>query len=89
MSLPVILAVEGADETERTFWRRTIEKGDQRDGDLDEALALMGRHGALERTRDMALEHGARARAALEALPGAPMRDMLIDLSDFVVARAV
>ncbi len=47
MSLPVIRAVAAADPEERAFWLRTIEKGDQVPGDLDQALALMARHGAL------------------------------------------
>jgi len=89
MSLPVILAVEKADDTERSFWARTIEKGDQTDGDLDEALSILRRHGALEETREIALEQGERAGLALGKLPASTMRDLLIDLSDFVVARAV
>ena len=89
MSLPVILAVEQADDAERAFWARTIEKGDQRDGDLQEALAILARRGALDETREVALAEGRRANAALAALPRSQMRDLLIELSDFVVARAV
>ena len=48
MSLPVVRAVAAASPEERAFWLRTIEKGDQRDGDLDEAVRLMRLHGALE-----------------------------------------
>ncbi len=89
MSLPVILAVEQADDAERAFWARTIEQGDQRDGDLQEALAILARRGALDETREVALAEGRRANAALAALPRSQMRDLLIELSDFVVARAV
>jgi octaprenyl-diphosphate synthase len=91
MSLPVIRAVAAADAAadaeERAFWRRTIEKGDQRDGDLATALRLMDRHGTLESTRATALDHAARARSALAALPPDPIRDELHALADFVVAR--
>ncbi len=87
LTLPVIKAVAKADETERAFWRRVIEKGDQREGDLDHALALMARHGAMEATRDEALAWAGRAKAALAALPAHPLRDMLSDLADYVVAR--
>ena len=65
-----------------------IGKGDQRDGDLEEALALMARHGALESTHATALDYAARARAALAPLPEGAMRDQLAALADFVVARA-
>lgn len=87
LTLPVIRAVACADEAERGFWRRVIEKGQQQDGDLDEALRLMGRHGAMEATRDAALVWAGRAKAALAALPPHDLRDMLSDLADYVVAR--
>jgi octaprenyl-diphosphate synthase len=37
LTLPVIRAVAEADADERAFWVRTIEKGEQGDGDLDHA----------------------------------------------------
>jgi octaprenyl-diphosphate synthase len=87
LTLPVIKAVAKADEAERGFWRRVIEKGDQREGDLDHALALMARHGAMAATRDEALIWAGRAKTALTALPAHELRDILVDLADYVVAR--
>ncbi len=87
LTLPVIRAVARADADERAFWVRTIEKGDQRDGDLDQALALLTAHGTLEETRIEALGWAARSRAALDILPDHPLRDMMGDLADYVVAR--
>ncbi|EIE49757.1 farnesyltranstransferase [Salipiger aestuarii] len=87
LTLPVIKAIAAADDTERAFWKRTIEKGDQRDGDLEQALALLNRHGALENTRDDALEWAETAKVAMRAMPTSEMRDVLVDLADFVVAR--
>ncbi|KPP83996.1 MAG: octaprenyl-diphosphate synthase [Rhodobacteraceae bacterium HLUCCA08] len=89
LTLPVIKAIAHADDTERAFWSRTIGKGQQDDGDLDEALRLMARHGTIEATRIEAHDWIGRARAALAALPAHPLRDMLDDLADYVVARAV
>jgi octaprenyl-diphosphate synthase len=87
VTLPVIRAVAKADADERAFWTRVIEKGDQRDGDLAEALALMARHGTLDATRAEALAWAARAKAAAGAFPDHPIRGMLVDLADFVVER--
>ncbi|MFO7757943.1 MAG: polyprenyl synthetase family protein [Roseovarius sp.] len=87
LTLPVIKAVAAADADERAFWTRTIEKGDQRDGDLDNALALLQAHGALDRTRADAKGWIDTARGALKALPEHPVRDMLDALADYVVAR--
>ncbi len=87
LTLPVIKAVARADDEERAFWTRVIEKGRQGDGDLDHALALLAKHGTMEATRAEALDWTARAKAALEVLPDHPIRDMLSDLADYVVAR--
>jgi len=87
LTLPVIKAVAAATAQERAFWRRTIEKGDQRDGDLDEALAILSRHDALARTRADALGWAARAKAAMAGLPEQELRQVLIELTDYVVAR--
>jgi octaprenyl-diphosphate synthase len=87
LTLPVIKAVAASDARERDFWVRTIEKGDQREGDLEQALAIMARHGAMEAARADALDWAARAKAALTLLPDNDIRAMLDDLADFVVAR--
>jgi len=87
LTLPVIKAVAAGDSEERAFWSRVIEKGDQRDGDLEHAMDLMRRHGTLEATRDEALAWANKAKASLNALPVHPLREMLSDLADYVVER--
>lgn len=87
LTLPVIKAIAAASEEEHAFWKRTIEKGNQRDGDLDHALALLRTHGALAATRDDARAWAEKAKRSLKVLPAHPVRQMLIDLADFVVAR--
>ncbi|MGB0439248.1 MAG: polyprenyl synthetase family protein [Primorskyibacter sp.] len=87
LTLPLIKAVAAASPDERAFWVRTIEKGQQNEGDLDHAIALLGKHGALEQTRADALGWADTARRALEALPASDMRDTLADLATYVVAR--
>ena len=87
LTLPVIKAVAKADEEERAFWTRTIEKGRQEDGDLDHALALLHKHGTLQATQADALAWAAKAKSALEALPAHDVKDMLTDLADYVVSR--
>lgn len=87
LTLPVIKAVAKAGVPERGFWTRVIEKGDQRDGDLEEALRLLHQHGVLEETRAEARAWAERAKTSLAPLPDHPVRAMLFDLADFVVAR--
>ena len=87
LTLPVIKAVAKASAEEHAFWQRVIEKGDQRDGDLEHARAVMARHGTMESARQDALAWAAKARAALDPLPPHDLRDMLADLADYVVER--
>lgn len=87
LTLPVIKAVALADEKERAFWVRTIEKGRQEDGDLDVALGLLAKHGTLETTRVEAVGWTEKAKAALAPLADHPIKEMLMDLADYVVAR--
>lgn len=87
LTLPVIKAVAQADAEERAFWVRTIEKGQQNDDDLEMALAILARHGAVEAARQDAISWVAKAKAEMTKLPEHPLRDMLIDLADYVVER--
>lgn len=87
LTLPVIKAVALADAEERAFWVRVIGKGQQAEGDLEQAMAIMARHGAMKAARDDALAWARRAVTALDALPDHDLRDMLVDLADYVVAR--
>lgn len=87
LTLPVIKAVACADAEERAFWKRTIEKGQQGDGDLEQALALLNKHGTLDAARQDALAWADKARTALTRLPDHPIRGMLDDLANYVVAR--
>lgn len=87
LTLPLIKAVAKGDAEERAFWKRVIEKGDQRDGDLEHAIALLTKYGALEETRQEALAWASRAKEAMQVLPQSELRDLLIELNDFVVSR--
>lgn len=87
VTLPVIRAIARADKDEHAFWDRVISRRAQAEGDLEHALALLDRHGTLAETRTEALAWAARAQDALTALPDHPLRRMLADLADYVVAR--
>ena len=87
LTLPVIKAIAQATAEERAFWVRTIEKGDQRDDDLQQALALIAKYETLSDTRQDAMRWSVKARDALAVLPQHELRTMLEDLAEYVVAR--
>lgn len=87
LTLPVIRAIAAGDADERAFWKRTIAKGNQAEGDLEKAMVILERHGTMESTRDTAIEWSEKAKASLSPLPDHALKTMLIDLADYVVAR--
>ncbi len=87
LTLPVIKAVARADAGERAFWERTLAKGKIAEGDLETAVGLLARHGAMDAARDEAVVWAAKARDCLADLPDHPIRKMLEDLAVYVVAR--
>ncbi len=88
ITLPIILAFRRGGEKDRTFWRRTLEDQDQRDGDLDYAISLMETHKALEDTVERARHYGSIARDALGIFGPSPQKDALAGLIDFCIKRA-
>jgi octaprenyl-diphosphate synthase len=88
ITLPVVLSFRRGSEEERNFWRRTLEKGEIKDGDLETALATMRKHRALEDTVERARHYGAMARDALEIFPASEWKQAMLDVVDFCVARA-
>jgi len=87
VTLPVILAYAGGTPKEQAFWRRTIAEGDIGDGDLETAMTLIARHGALERTIERAVAHGEQATQALEAFTDGPIKSALLDAVAFSISR--
>ena len=87
ITLPIILSFRRGTETERAFWRRTLEQGDIADNDLERALATMRKHRALEDTIERARHYGAMARDALELFPASKWKQALLDTVDFCIAR--
>ncbi len=87
VTLPVIRAYAAGDAESRAFWSRVIEAGEQREGDLETALALLARSGAMDQSSATARAWAEKARNALQLLPAHPLRDMLDDLASYVVAR--
>jgi octaprenyl-diphosphate synthase len=87
ITLPVVLSFRRGTPEQREFWRRTLEKGEVEDGDLEIAVATMHKHRALEDTVERARHYGAMARDALELFPSSPWKFALSEVVDFCVNR--
>ncbi len=88
LTLPVLLAFARGDAAERAFWRRTLEDQEQRDDDLEQALAILHRHGAIVETVERARGYCADAKKALAPFADTPEKRALLGLVDYCVDRA-
>ncbi len=88
ITLPVVLSFRRGSESERAFWRRVLEQGDATDSDLEQAIALMAKHRALEDTVQRARHYGAIAKDALALFPASPMKEALEEAVEFCIARS-
>jgi len=89
VTLPVILAYRRGDTSARDFWQRTIVRGKQEPGDLEQAIEYLRGTDALAGAQAAARGHADRALAALAGFPRGEMRTALEDIAEFVVARTV
>jgi octaprenyl-diphosphate synthase len=87
ITLPVVLSFRRGSESEREFWRRTMEQGDSTERDLETAISLMSKHRALEDTIKRARHYGNIAKDALALFPASPMKEALAEAVDFVIGR--
>ena len=92
ITLPVVLAYRRGDQTGRAFWERAMAEAtsDSSDveADLELAVQYLQETGALKDTVARAAHFGERAKDALALFPHSDMRPLLIQLSDFCIARA-
>ena len=87
ITLPVVLAYRRGDKSERAFWKRTLEDGEQGPDDLQMAQRLMERHNAIGDTIERARHYGAIALDALAIFPAGPHKRALAQAVQFCIKR--
>ena len=88
VTLPILVALARGDEEERAFWRRTLEDMDQQPGDLERAILLVERRGALAETLSRARSYATAAIEALSLFRDGPERRALTDAAAFAGDRS-
>jgi octaprenyl-diphosphate synthase len=88
VTLPVLVAYARGDAEERGFWRRTLESRDQQPGDLERAIQLVERRGALAETLARARLYATAAIDALARFGDGPERRALIAAAAFAGDRS-
>jgi len=88
ITLPIVLAVQRGSESERAFWRTTLEEGHIQEGDLEKAFELLRRHHALADTIKRARHYGEKACAALDCFSPSEWTNALKHVVTFCIERA-
>ncbi len=88
ITLPVILAFRRGNDSDRTFWRRTLEDLKQHEGDLEQAIHLLEKYQALEDSVERARHYGAIAHDALGIFNDGEHKRAFKNLIDFCIHRA-
>lgn len=88
VTLPVILAWRRGSEEERDFWRRTVERLDQTEDDIETAIGLMTKHRSLTDTVERARHYASIAKDSLGIFPDGDMKAAMLEVVDFCVERA-
>lgn len=88
ITLPVILAYNQADSKGREFLENAFAKDTPySDALLNNTISLMENAGSISQTIKTAREMTAKAEAALQIFPASPIRQVLLDILEFVVDR--
>jgi octaprenyl-diphosphate synthase len=87
ITLPIVIAFARGDSEERAFWRRTLEAGEQAEGDLERAQRILDRRGALAETLARARAYAGAAIDALDRFPDGPLRRALTEAAAFATER--
>jgi octaprenyl-diphosphate synthase len=87
ITLPVLIAFQSGNTEDRAFWTRTIEASEQTDADLEHAMLLMARSGAIQATLDRAAGFADQAKAALARFAETPIRTALMGVADYTISR--
>lgn len=88
MTLPVILALQAASESERALIAAALGNAHASDLEVHQVVAIFNRYDTLRRTLNKAQDHASAAIAALAPLPDSEMKSILADVVDHSVGRA-
>ena len=87
ITLPIILAWQDSSYKERKFWKRTLDSGDQREGDFEEAQLIINKYSCINRTLDFATAEVEKAANAISIIQHSVLKEALIEAAEFSALR--
>ena len=87
-TLPIILAWEKSNSSERKFWVRTIKELKQEPSDFRKALSILNKDNIFDECKNKAQEFISIAQEALFELPNTKFKEYLFGLADESIERS-
>ncbi len=87
ITAPVIYAMENANKQEYEFWQRTLGYKKQEDTDLNRAIELINKYGAIDKTIKLAQSYSQKACKELDIVPENEIKTLLCELSKYIITR--
>jgi len=87
MTVPILFALEKASPQEHDFWTRTLGERNQNEDDFGRAQNLIIEHDGLNKGHVMAQEYGNQAINALRLVPNSDIKEILINIIQFIIHR--
>ena len=88
ITLPVLYAYQHGNSEEKSFWERTLEEQELREGDLDHAINIINKHQSISASIALAERYCDSAREQLAPFPHSAEKDALLETIDFCTQRA-
>jgi len=82
LTAPVLYALE-----EKPYLETLISRQFEKEGDLEQAIALIQDSQGIEKSRDLAAHHAHLAVEHIADLPASESKQALVDMTDFVLSR--
>jgi octaprenyl-diphosphate synthase len=87
-TLPIILAWEKSNISEKQFWNRTLKELKQDTNDFEKALTIFYKYNIFEDCKLKAQEFISKSKVSLNQLPDTEFKEHLIGLADESIERS-
>jgi len=87
-TLPIILAWEKSNTSEKQFWNKTLKELKQDTNDFEKALTIFHKYNIFESCKLKAQEFISKSKISLDQLPDTEIKEHLIGLADESIQRS-
>lgn len=83
VTAPIIFAYQKSDEAEKSFWKRTLEKQEISDGDLETAISIINKYDAINQSTQLAKDYCDNSYKIISQFPDSTPKTAILDTINF------